>query len=135
MKPVNQTIFMGGLTKPIEEYDLSLRGNCLQACIASIFELSLEEVPHFIASTEWPHNMDAWFAERNLVVWFTMDQPWNAYYIKAGLSPRSTNPEFPMYHATVAMNGEIVHDPNPAGGGLKEHTGNWVFAVKDPSKL
>ena len=41
MKPVDQTLFGEG------------RGNCLPACIASVLELPLEAVPHFVLEDDW----------------------------------------------------------------------------------
>jgi hypothetical protein len=57
MKPVMQSI-----VDPVN-------GDCLRACIASIFELPLEEVPHFVAlGTGWHAALQNWLRPMGLVM-------------------------------------------------------------------
>lgn len=59
MKPIFQTKF------PTEENPK--QGDCFRACIASILELRLEEVPDFCASQgDWETNFHQWLAEKGL---------------------------------------------------------------------
>ena len=54
MKPTDQTQFVGE----------GVGGNCVQASVASILELPLDEVPHFLAvapsPVEWEFAMEDW---------------------------------------------------------------------------
>lgn len=112
MKPVYQTITVGPLS------------NCLQAAIASLLEMPLEDVPNFneYSSVEWYQRMLDWFEGRGLGllrVWeagLSRAFSRSGYYLTTVKSPRGD-----FYHAMVSRNGEIVHDPYPGGNG--EHNG------------
>ena len=122
MKPVDQSRF--GATE----------GDCFTACVASILELTIEQVPRFCAptSTDWWSWFLDWCSNRDLVVgygrpgdlgpwWYTYRSrfDWTAaewdlapppgYAILTGTSPRyvSTGGK----HAVVTLDGELVHDP------------------------
>ncbi len=129
MKPVYQTITAPG------------HGNCVQACIASIFELRLDQVPNFVEAVDW-----AWaliqFCEHLGVHPVFIDRtksdpgknvgrPGGWWSIVTGQSPRGD-----YLHAVVAFNGEIMHDPHPDGGGkIGDLVDEIIFVVKDPSGL
>lgn len=133
MKPVTQTIIGRG-PKFGEEC-----GNCLQAALASVLELPLEEVPHFCfdateddADSRWFVTMNAWLRERFglSVVYLTIGNSWKpeGYHLMSGTSPRGS------MHETVGFKGEIVHDPHPAGGGVSGDILVGIFYVSDPAK-
>jgi hypothetical protein len=107
--------------KPVFQTIQGDNGNCLQACVASIFELPLEEVPHFLEADEgWFERFAAWLRERDLVYINYkltpegMETNANAmkelgadhYHIIGGKSGTSN-------HVCVAQFGRIVHDPHP----------------------
>lgn len=128
MKPVNQTIFK----------DEQGRGNCLQACIASLLELPLEDVPHFTAmGEEWWFNMRDWFAERNLnVEWAATIVPFGAWHIASVVSPRFDDG---TTHAVICNpDGEIVHDPHPDVDDPSINSDPigyyWLYPI-DPAKM
>jgi hypothetical protein len=122
--PVYQTIF----TAP--------GGNCLQACIASIFDLPLAEVPHFNAdansrNSKW--TQEQWdavcrFAAEHgkSATWIDPDEQ-NAsellpllhgselYYVASG--PAITG-QGGWSHCVVWHKGKHAHDPTPGNGGL-----------------
>lgn len=114
MTPVDQTICTVDRARGIY-------GDCLRACVASIFDLPLEEVPHFLhdgggdsTSGEdwWWTRLFRWAAARGLEPVFTLDEP-QGYSIAGGKSPRG-----PWGHWVVWQAGQCAHDPNPARGGL-----------------
>lgn len=98
-------------------------GNCHAACLASILELPLD-----VVDSERLMENDNWFAATNqwlrqygvqllLLTWNTEDAwPLDAHTIciLSGPSPRGD-----WWHATVAQNGAIIHDPHVEGGGLR----------------
>lgn len=108
MKPVYQTIFN------------ATEGNCFSACLASVLELPIEDVPNFCANPS-PH----WFADvRSWLNPFGLDAvnisvsdlsvyEARGYYLLGGTSTRG-----PYLHSVVAYNGVVVHDPNPKGDGV-----------------
>jgi hypothetical protein len=102
--------------------------NCLQACIASILELKLGEVPDFcaVAGDKWWKALQDWLKERNLFFlmvqldqatpWYDVPHP--ALAIMIGFGPNGIN------HAVV---GEVdgdefkwTHDPHPSGAGIEK---------------
>ncbi|NMC52511.1 MAG: hypothetical protein GYA48_02615 [Chloroflexi bacterium] len=119
MKPVLQTIF----APP--------NGNCLQACIASILELPLEEVPNFMQyPNQWLPRYEHFLRARNLQPVYlrfengqTPDfEPWG-YHLITVKSPRG-----PYDHSLVGFQGKPVHDPFPGGNCAGEVIG-WELLI------
>lgn len=95
-------------------------GNCLSACIASIFELPIDEVPHFTAAG----NKD-WFTDLNfylqrfgsyslLLPYLTTKVLLQGHYIVIGNAvyyDKKTKKYNKSMHAVVGFGGEIVFDP------------------------
>jgi hypothetical protein len=130
MKPVDQTIFGAP------------HGNCFAACVASILELPLEDVPNFVLEGEgWWNAAKAWLHERGYaLLWVKHDAvacgyvdpnpliDAGHYIITTGQSPRG---EF--LHCVIEHRGRIVHDPHPSRDGF---VGAWVdFMVLIPNTL
>lgn len=101
--------------------------NCFQACVASMFELPLSEVPHFVADAATQEEQGIlpafreWCSRRGV---FPIDIPMqglslssvlenvqhlvpDAHYILGGSTVTGTQ------HAVVCCSGKIVHDPEP----------------------
>lgn len=130
MKPVDQTIFG------------TPHGNCFAACIASILELPIEEVPNFIAEGDrWWDAAKAWLDERGYaLLWVKHDAvrcgyldpnpliDAGHYFIVCGTSPRCDS-----LHSVVNHYGKMVHDPHPSRDGF---VGEWEsFIVIIPNTL
>lgn len=123
MKPVTQTV-----TGP--------KGNCWAACLASLLELDISEVPDLQAydkHANWMHLTNEWLATFGYgFMEFTSEPEFfsvfglNTYHIICGPSPRRTEIETELSHAVVGLNGKMVHDPHPSGDGL---TSVSVYAV------
>jgi len=124
MKPVKQTIF-GKST-----------GNCWAACVASLLEIDLEEVPNFCAK----YDNDRWFAETRkwlrtrglemLMLELSSDVDLadlfgHIYWIAGGKSPRGR-----YNHATIYRGAELVHDPHPDDTGLRGVPKDGAFLVQ-----
>lgn len=109
MKPVDQTI---------TEFK---NGDCMRACIASIFELPLEEVPNFMRDgpDDFAEHLNEWCDKMGLrAVDIRLDDPSQeretlkgCYVIAVGKSPRATKDWH--RHAVVWLNGQMIHDPHP----------------------
>ncbi len=146
MKPVDQTRCNCG------DLLTEAPGNCWTACIASILELPLADVPDEAAfwkpglrqAQSWiPYEkaMFAWLRQRGLLlveiklpdVFFRGDD-WDPLCILSGPSPR--NPE--VHHAVVARGTTIIHDPHPTKAGLLTIEGKpwWYefFVPIDPAR-
>lgn len=116
MTPVQQTIFGPE------------RGNCLQAAVASLFDLPLDDVPHFIdEGNRWWIALQDWLRPRGLHCVYSsassieIAQP--GYYLMVGKSPRHD-----QAHVVIAKDGEMVHDPHPDGTGLEARLGEYIMA-------
>jgi hypothetical protein len=97
MKPVFQTV--------IDE----VKGNCLVACIASILELDIEDVPDFREKDVWYNQYQNWFRMNSYEFQVTSEEPKEKYYIAQYPSCVFKGKS----HVVVASEGKIVHDPNP----------------------
>lgn len=49
---------------PYGDASRGIRGDCMRTCIASLLDLSTDEVPHFLKddSDDWLKNLNAWLA-------------------------------------------------------------------------
>jgi hypothetical protein len=123
-------------------------GNCFSACVASILELPISEVPYFMepppgcehAPAEpcgcwWSGFLD-WLAARGLTSHYFKagDYPWSGhppgYSIAGGLNASAGLP-----HAVVALDGAQVHDPNPNRLGLAAVDDYFVIERLPPEAL
>lgn len=140
MIPVDQTIFGGDNPDPFK------RGNCMQAAFASLLELPLDVVPHFVAHDDWRRTTDDWLALHGL--WYLpvsvedmrglcWPRRVDALLLVSGDSPRG-----PWSHICVGklalQDGEwqavVVHDPHPSRAGLLK-INYWDFVLPlDPAR-
>lgn len=109
MKPVFQKRIAG-----------SINPNCMAACIASIFEISQDEVPDFWYGTsghDWIGNMSDFTLKRfNKLTILTQTSlfPKDEYYMSAILFSEAPGSflKGPISHMVVMKNNEIVHCPS-----------------------
>lgn len=127
MKPVDQTV----LSKP----DENVWGNCLEACVASLLEIPIEDVPNFGIDSGWFGRYLAFIREQGYEMpshfHFPGGFPFGAgpdlgvgvdgCFIAAGPSPRQLHfgDGAPLYHAVIVdASGNVVHDPHPSRAGV-----------------
>lgn len=126
MTPVDQTI--------VHDPESGAIGNCMQAAIASILDLPLDDVPHFAQLYEDPKEcgdaLFAWLVERR-ILWLQLDLdqplPDDMPCLMYGDSPRG------LPHLVVCVGSEMVHDPHPSREGLSEALGVWILAPYLPA--
>jgi hypothetical protein len=115
MIPVYQTIFSDEL--------YGIHGNCFPACIASLMELKLEDVPATQSmGSNWFSVLFYFLDERGYEFLgtgkkenaLTYDSGVEGFYIVNGSSPRGIR----RGHSVIFKNGKLVHDPHPEGGGV-----------------
>lgn len=96
-------------------------GDCLMACVASILEIELEELP-LIPDREWFPIFEKALRDRGYhVLVVELGTPPIAprgYCIGIGPSPRTKPEEKTTDHACVLLDGDVVHDPHPTRTGL-----------------
>jgi len=124
--------------------ELKQRGDCLRACVASLFELHPRNVPHFadFPQDAWVYEFLRFVAEAGYEYFGWIDdqtfindpaltQGVDGYVIVVGESPRSLPNAPPMYHAVLYKNGYLAHDPHPSGLGITHFSGFHVIERKD----
>lgn len=102
------------------------RGNCWQTVIASLLELPLDAVPHFVQDDHDHHGAHEWHWW-NRTLDFLRDRGHRLdpvtdmaaapgeYLIVMGKSPRAGGT---VHHAVIYRDGVMVHDPHPDRTGL-----------------
>jgi hypothetical protein len=87
----------------------------LQACIASLLEVALDDVPDFGTQAGQWLRFDRFMERRGIrpMEVTATKTPYSAYYLLSGVSPRGVR------HVCIALNGDMVHDPHPSGAGLE----------------
>jgi hypothetical protein len=141
MKKVYQTRFSG------TDSPVSAQGNCFQACIASIFEIPLEEafdcVPYFRKDDVGkPVDESLEFIELNK---WLLKYGFQTIYIQAFPLPRmttlrgfhlleveSTTLKKGDTHMVVTHNGDIVHDPNANAKEIGKVVGFYLIVPINP---
>ena len=128
MKPVYQTVLNDVL------------GDCFRACVVSIFEFPIEEMPNFWEQTQdvsefWRLN-DKW-TTKNLGFRCILSQfdekdkhlVDGILCVACAKSPRGN-----VDHAVVWLSG-VLHDPHPSNAGLDEEPDTFaLFVPLDPNR-
>lgn len=129
---------MGDRVIPVEQRYMAIfdehgdnlqRGDCLTACIASIFELPIDEVPFFVQEDDWYRAYHDWVRTRGLSTYQILDAPAPCSYCDAtGLKP--------SLHAIVMRGREIAWDPHPQRDmGHLGFVSGEQFGCPDPTKI
>lgn len=104
------------------------QGNCLQAAVASLFDLELDQVPHFVrepGSGDWLGRLCAWAIGRRMFVRYRPTVDGVVRGIACGQTERGT------YHANVVKDGRVVWDPHPSRAGLLSVGAVYEFIQED----
>jgi hypothetical protein len=139
MTPVFQTLFGGD------------EGNCLPACVASILELGIGDVPNFCAGQDdgsWFDRLSDWLAEDGLCAVHvpfvdsdpgTAPAPEDLDFVSEWMKRRRIGfaivngyTERGLSHSTVWCDGKLVHDPHPLPSPLVNVVSVIVLAERDP---
>jgi hypothetical protein len=91
-------------------------GNCLQAAVASLLNLPLDDVPHFILHDDWLEQLAAFCIAHGYRPIMRMPDVPVAYGMAWGPSERGVR------HAVVWVDGQIAWDPHPSRAGLLKVT-------------
>lgn len=132
MRPVDQSI--------LHDPSNGKHGDCMRAVVASLFELPIDAVPHFLdggcEADEFNQRINAWLRPVNLAY-----LPINGIGASLsslgieGLHHEASGPGARgAYHACAALDGKVTHDPHPTKSGLNSIETSGVFVVLDPSK-
>ena len=128
---------------PVNQTDTTfVTGNCMNACIASILEIPLDDIPSFHSNDPkdgeaFTHKLQKWGRSIGyLILDITItddcdpdDILKDCWVIASGQSPRAKNGE---RHAVVWRNGVMMHDPHPSKEGIVEPDMYAVFIALNP---
>lgn len=123
MRPVDQTKF-------VADPESDECGNCMQAAVASLLELPLDDVPHFAAEPDdqWWWTFVAFCRSHGYAVVQTEEAIEDVLGLMSGQSPRGD-----FQHLVVACGPDVVHDPHPSREGLDGGGTSWWYLVpKNP---
>jgi len=134
MTPIKQTI--------LHDPDNGLYGNCAQAAFASLFDLPIDDVPHFGDGLNegekdgiiYDGRVQTWLKTMgyglfvlpvhcNLKEWQDYIANVADHHLISGRTERNTQ------HAVVGKRGVVIHDPHPSNAGLLSPTDDepWYF--------
>jgi len=113
-------------------------GDCFRACVASILEFPIEEMPNFWEQTQdvsefWKMN-NGWLMEnKGLRCLHFQLSPEDKHVVEDLLCVAcAKSPRGDSDHAVVWQNG-LLHDPHPSGAGLAEDPDTFtIFVPIDP---
>lgn len=137
---------------PVDQDRHGLNGNCMAACLASILEVPLTEVPFpdvsrlgdslawrtiFQGWLDWLEPMNLTLVEVDAGTLAGPPRGWTIMGVESPLQdPRE--PSKKLLHALVALNGKVMHDPNAERRAQRYQytkiTDYTVLAVLDPTK-
>ena len=147
MTPITQTLFA---EREDGHTAAGLPGNCLQAAVASLLEVDLDQVPHFALYRDWFAAMRRWardtregdftyfsfpVEDRYAAGWQRVTE-WGrehgSHILLSGPSPRG-----PFWHVVVGdVDLQITHDPHPSRAGLVEVRDAIVYCTPyDPAPI
>ena len=126
MTPVDQTEFSNVDVEPVTH------GNCLSACLASILDMPIADIPNYATvyqqTGKWIDDFESLLLGRGYQLleffYFPQNGTWedllkqspgiDGYFICCGPSPR----ESAGGHAVIYKDGVLFHDPHPSRAGL-----------------
>lgn len=123
---LDQTVFAGEDDDP-----KVVTGNCVQASIASILALPLDEVPSFLGleSSDFWDALDGFLLSKGYELKMLPPcQHAKGLYLASGATTRGT------HHMVVMEGGVLKHDPHPSKQGLVSIDHGWFLLPLDPAK-
>lgn len=126
MRPIDQEF--------VHRPDIGQHGDCQRAVLASLLELPIGDVPHFLQLAKG-EPITFWallqaFCLEHGCAYMTMPAKSGAYFSGydgdvfhgiSGPSPRGRG----AWHTVVGKNGEVVFDPHPSRAGLAGERATW----------
>ena len=119
--------------KPVDQRIIGKKGDCFTASLASLLELSYEEVPYFAMMKEdWIDSFfkflfDHGYEYKGLTntkrIQEGISQGINEYFLVTGGSPRG----FKSGHSVIYKGTQLVHDPHPSRAGIIGEPEYWMI--------
>lgn len=115
-----------------QEISDAVNGDCFPACVASVLELPLADVPGFVRGNadDWFEQFAAWAVGRGYAAAYVPNDPPIAprgYAI--GVCDYHEFQGITVGHAIVALDGRPVHCPHPSRAGLGKSVRFWALLM------
>lgn len=121
--------------KPVDQ---PFKNDCVRACIASILEIPIDEVPRFVEQNGSGWRVAVWnwldargygFIEMPFKEVGRKNMFWTCgHFIAMGISPR--HPDGKIQHAVVFKGYDLAHDPHPEKNGLVGEPLSAMFLIR-----
>jgi len=115
-------------------------GDCFRACVASILEMSSDEVPNFVGEYEelWWQKFIEWLKPLNLTAYDIPAETQDGYEVVTSgyVILTADSPRFQGgLHCVVTLDNVIVHDPHPDRANPTGKRRYWtILSPLDPAK-
>lgn len=112
------------------------RGNCFSACIASLLEVEVEDVPNVNdMGNNWYQEFNKWLLSKHScqMLDVIIDSEYHMPSIPMIAHGKSMN--FPdVMHSVLWQNGKMIFDPSPSNKGIDGEPKTYTLLLKDYSK-
>jgi hypothetical protein len=114
-------------------------GNCIQAVLASLLHLPIEDIPVFPNPDTWIVDLNRWLRQFHMAYLPMTDfRGWReslgikaCFHEVAGPSPADDS----VLHACVGLDGDVVFDPFPGAEGLDHIHSCGIFIALQPWRM
>lgn len=128
MIPVKQTVLHDPANGKI--------GNCLNAVLASLLHIPIEDIPYFQDPISWIKDLNIWLRPYGLGymnyedydIWTDHQELTGSHHLISG----NTNRSIDVSHACVGLDSQVVFDPHPSDSGLTKINSYGVFVALRP---
>jgi hypothetical protein len=108
--------------------DNTVDGNCLAACLASIFEDDIDSYPEIPNEPTWAEIMNKHLIEKHGVYLFPVTTSDPELYLKGYHLVVGDNVSHGCTHCMVGFNGQVVFNPSLSGNEITNH--RYLLLVK-----
>jgi len=109
------------INEKIGQTKFGSEGNCMSACLATLLECHIEDIPCLHGHKNWRKALNDWMIPNHGFYLISVianddlfERTQGSLVIVAGESMRGVN------HAVIYKNGELWHDPHPEKTGIKD---------------
>lgn len=111
------------------------QGNCMQACVASLFNIPMADVPNFAAEKQWFKSFREFICAKGYVINSRVKTADGELHVPTGLHLVSGKSSRGCEHMVIYKNGKLFHDPHPSNEGIEKVLEFWMLLPLDPAAL
>lgn len=111
------------------------QGNCMQACVASLFNVPMGEVPSFAADKQWFKAFRGFIRSKGYEPMSRFKERDSDIHVPSGLHLVSGKSSRGCEHMVIYKNGTLFHDPHPSNEGISEVLELTMLIPLDPASF